>query len=89
MVESHSTDFDNENAKEVYFHVCQAFDVGFNSRDVNLTLNNFSKVRLFGRGHFLQIQMQTTVSHCYRNPPILKQTYMSRTNISKMLIIRR
>ena len=38
MVESHNTDFDNEDAtKEAYFHVCQAFDVGFNSCDVNLT----------------------------------------------------
>ena len=39
MVESHNTNFDNDDAKEV----CQAFDVGFNSRDVNLTYEQFLK----------------------------------------------
>ena len=43
MVESHSTDFDNEDAKEAYLHVCQAFDAGFNSRDINLTYKQFLK----------------------------------------------
>ena len=41
MLESHNTDFENEDVKEVYYHVCQAFDVGFNSRDVNLTYEQF------------------------------------------------
>ena len=43
MVESHNTNFDNDDAKEVYYHVCQTFDVGFNSRDVNLTYEQFLK----------------------------------------------
>ena len=38
MLESHNTDFENEDAKEVYYHVCQAFDIGFNSCDANLTI---------------------------------------------------
>ena len=41
MLESHNTDFENEDAKEVYNHVCQAFDVGFNSRDANLSYEQF------------------------------------------------
>ena len=41
VLESHITDFENEDAKEVYYHVCQAFDVGFNSRDANLTYEQF------------------------------------------------
>ena len=44
--------------KKVYYHVCQAFDVGFNSRDVNLTYEQFLKVQLSGCGHFHQIPMQ-------------------------------
>ena len=40
-MESHNTNFDNGDAKEVYYHVCQAFDVGFNSRNVNLTYEQF------------------------------------------------
>ena len=41
MEESHNRDFDNEDTKEAYFHVCQAFDVGFNSCGVNLTYEQF------------------------------------------------
>ena len=33
----------NSDAKEVYYHVYQAFDVGINSRDVNLTYEQFLK----------------------------------------------
>ena len=43
MVESHNTDFENGDAKELYFHLCEALDVGFNSRDVNLTYEQFLK----------------------------------------------
>ena len=41
MLDSHNTDFENEDAKEVYYHMCQAFDVGFNSHDANLTYKQF------------------------------------------------
>ena len=43
MVESHNTNFDNDDSKEVYYHVCQAFNVEFNSRNVNLTYEQFLK----------------------------------------------
>ena len=43
MMESHNTNFDNDDAKEVYYYVYQAFDVGFNSRNVNLTYEQFLK----------------------------------------------
>ena len=29
------------DAKEVYYYACQAFDIGFNSRDANLTYEQF------------------------------------------------
>ena len=36
MIESQNTNFDNQkDAKEAYYFVHQAFDVRFNSRDVN------------------------------------------------------
>ena len=41
MLECYNTNFDNNDAKELYYHVCQAFDVGFNGCDVNLTYEQF------------------------------------------------
>ena len=44
MIEAINTHFDEEgDAKEAYFFMCQAFDVGNNSRDVNLTYEAFVK----------------------------------------------
>ena len=42
MTEAINTNFAADgDAKEAYFFLCQAFDVGFNSRDVNLTYEEF------------------------------------------------
>ena len=41
MLESHNTNFDNDDAKELYFNVCQSFNVGFNSRNINITYEQF------------------------------------------------
>lgn len=41
MLEAFETDFDNSDAKQAYYFVCQAFDVGHNSRDANLTYEQY------------------------------------------------
>ena len=71
MVESHNTNLENGDAKEIYFHLCEALDVGFNSRDVNLTYEQFLKGSTIWRGHFHQIWMLIIMSLYYRNLAIL------------------
>ena len=41
MIESINTDFENKNVSEAYYFLCQAFDVGHNGRDINLTYEAF------------------------------------------------
>jgi hypothetical protein len=41
MLEAFETDFDTSDAKQAYYFVCQAFDVGHNSRDANLTYEQY------------------------------------------------
>lgn len=43
MVDALITDFQHNKAMDPYFHTCQAFNVGLNGRDVNLTLDQFIK----------------------------------------------
>ena len=41
MIEAINTDFGNKEASEAYYFLCQAFDVGHNGRDNNLTYDAF------------------------------------------------
>ena len=41
MIESIKTNFDNKDAVEAYYFLCQAFDIGYNGRDNNLTYEEF------------------------------------------------
>ena len=41
MIESINTDFGEKDVSEAYYFLCQAFDVGYNSRDINLTFDEF------------------------------------------------
>ena len=90
IVESHYTDIDNDNAKEAYFHVCQTFDVDFNSHDINLTHEQFLKGSTIWAGTFSSDTDANNSVALLQKPANFEADiqYMSKMVIPKVLILQ-